>query len=114
MVSETTHGGERIGQENIRLVDLVRRLYYSKSPKITQQILKEKFGLRLTQKQIKNLAKKASDLTTKFDTFKEAFFSTNDFRVRQGLIDFLTAEKKRLKHPDSKSWIEEVWKRIKN
>jgi len=49
----------------------------------------------------------------KFNTFREAFFSTNDFRVRQGLIDFLTAEKKRLRYPDSKSWIEDVWKRIK-
>ena len=49
----------------------------------------------------------------KFNTFKEAFFSTDDFKVRQGLIDFLTAEKKHLKHPDSKSWIEELWQRMK-
>ena len=49
----------------------------------------------------------------KFNTFKEAFFSTDDFKVRQALIDFLTAEKKRLKHPDSKSWIEDVWSKIK-
>ena len=50
----------------------------------------------------------------KFNTFKEAFFSTNDFKVRQQLIDFLTAEKKRLKHTDSKSWVEDVWKLIKS
>ena len=50
----------------------------------------------------------------KFNTFKEAFFSTNDFKVRQQLIDFLTAEKKRLKHPDSKSWIEDVWQLVKS
>jgi hypothetical protein len=49
----------------------------------------------------------------KFNTFKEAFFSTSDFKVRQELIDFLTAEKKRLKHPDSRFWIEELWQRMK-
>jgi hypothetical protein len=49
----------------------------------------------------------------KFKTFREAFFSTNDFKVRQQLIDFLTAGKKRLKHKDSRFWIEEVWGKIK-
>lgn len=39
-------------------IDLVKRLYYSKSLKIAQKILKNDFGIYLTQKQIKGIARK--------------------------------------------------------
>lgn len=38
-------------------IDLIKRLYFAKSLKTTQEILKKQFNIILTQKKIKEIAK---------------------------------------------------------